>query len=51
MTNKSVAADIKLQKSVTGELIAFDTNRRIIVATGFDDEKDFEQWRKLQYDQ
>lgn len=51
MTQKSVAADIKLQKSVTGELIAFDTNKRIIVATGFESEEEFEQWLKLQYDQ
>lgn len=37
---------IELQKSVTGELIAFDTRKRVIVASGFDDEDDFEEWLK-----
>ena len=35
---------IELQKSVTGELVAFDTKKRVIVASGFDDEEDFEKW-------
>lgn len=37
---------IKLQKSVTGELIAFDTRRKVIVGSGFDDEEDFNRWLK-----
>lgn len=41
---RSVAADVQLQKSVTGELIAYDTKQKKIIATGFDDEEDFQQW-------
>lgn len=37
---------IELQKSVTGELIAFDTHRKVIVGSGFDDEDDFNKWLK-----
>lgn len=35
---------IELRKSVTGELVAFDTSRNKIVASGFYDEQDFEEW-------
>ena len=35
---------IELRKSVTGELVAFDTDRNKIVASGFYDEQDFEEW-------
>lgn len=35
---------IELRKSVTGELVAFDTRRNKIVASGFYDEQDFEEW-------
>ena len=35
---------IQLQRSVTGELIAFDIRKRVIVASGFDDEDDFNEW-------
>lgn len=47
MQNKKLPTieEIKLQKSVTGELIAFDTLNKCILATGFEDEDDFNIWR------
>lgn len=38
--------DVEMQKSVTGELIAFDKVNRVILASGFDDAEDFEKWKK-----
>ena len=38
--------DVEMQKSVTGELIAFDKVNRVIMASGFDDENDFEVWKR-----
>lgn len=50
--NKPITpADVQMQKSVTGEIIAFDTRNKVILASGFDDESDFKQWLKLRFDQ
>lgn len=38
--------DVQLQKSVTGELIAFDTKNKIILASGLEDDEEFEKWKK-----
>lgn len=38
--------DVKMRKERTGEIIAWDHANNRILSTGFDDEHDFEQWKK-----
>ena len=38
--------DVEMRKERTGEIIAWDKVNNRIVSTGFDDEADFDNWKK-----
>lgn len=38
--------DVEMQRQASGDYIAFDTVNKRIISTGFDDENDFEDWKR-----
>lgn len=38
--------DVEMQRQASGDYIAFDTVNKRIISTGFDDEEDFEAWKR-----